>query len=155
MVAVEVAMGRNAEKLMDLAPGEAARVLVQNADEAWLAELQRSLDQWRAHADLDHILGVWNLSQSDAAELFGVTRQAISKWRAQGAPTSRIDALADLSAATDILVRYLKRDRIPAVVRRPSDELGGRSLLDLVGAGRFEDVLGACRRMFQFGDAHA
>ena len=148
-------MGGNAEKLMDLAPGEAARVLVQNADEAWLAELQRSLDQRRAHADLDHILGVWNLSQSDAAELFGVTRQAISKWRAQGVPTSRIDVMADLSAATDILVRYLKRDRIPAVVRRSSDGLGGQSLIELVGAGRFEDVLDACRRMFQFGDTHA
>jgi predicted XRE-type DNA-binding protein len=155
MVAWEVAMGGNAAKLMDLAPGEAARVLVQNADEAWLAELQRLLDQQRAHADLDHILGVWNLSQSDAAELFGVTRQAVSKWRTQGVPTSRIDAVADLSAATDILVRYLKRDRIPAVVRRPSDRLGGMSLLEIVAAGRSENVLGACRRMFQFGDAHA
>ena len=148
-------MGGNAAKLMDLAPGEAARVLVQNADEAWLTELQRLLDQRRAHADLDRILGVWNLSQSDAAELFGVTRQAISKWRAQGVPTSRIDALANLSAATDILVCYLKRDRIPAVVRRPSDGLGGRSLLELVAAGRSEDVVLACRRMFQFGDAQA
>ncbi len=148
-------MSGSAAKLMNLAPSEAARVLVQNADEAWLAELQRSLDQQLAHSDLDHILGVWNLSQSDAAELFGVTRQAISKWRAQGVPTSRIDAVADLSAATDILVRYLKRDRIPAVVRRPSDRLGGMSLLEIVAAGRSEDVLGACRRMFQFGDAHA
>jgi len=87
-------MGGETAKLIDLAPGEAARVLVQNADEAWLSELQRSLDQRRAHADLDRILAVWDLSQTDAADLFHVTRQAVSKWRAQpphacgSAPTS-------------------------------------------------------------------
>lgn len=155
MVAVEVAMGGETAKLINLAPGEAARVLVQTADEAWLSELQRSLDQRRAHADFDRILAVWNLSQTDAAELFHVTRQAIWKWRLQGVPTSRIDTVADLSAATDILVRYLKRDRIPAVVRRPSDRLSGMSLLELVAAGRSQHVLLACRRMFQFADAHA
>jgi hypothetical protein len=155
MVAAEVVMNGETAKLIDLAPDEAARVLVQNADDAWLSELQRSLDQRRSHADLDRILAVWNLSQTAAAELFHVTRQAISKWRAQGVPTSRIDTVADLSAATDILVRYLKRDRIPAVVRRRSDRLQGMSLLDLVAAGRSRDVLLACRGMFQFGDAHA
>jgi len=155
MVAVEVVMSGEPAKLIDLAPSEAARVLVQNADEAWLSELQRSLDQRRAHADLDRILAVWDLSQTDAADLFHVTRQAVSKWRAQGVPTSRIEAVTDLSAATDILVRYLKRDRIPAVVRRPSARLSGLSLLELVAAGRPRDVLLACRRMFQFGDAHA
>ena len=148
-------MNGETAKLINLAPGEAARFLVQNADEAWLSELQRSLDQRRAHADLDRILAVWDLSQTAAAELFQVTRQAISKWRAQGVPTSRIDAVTDLSAATDILVRHLKRDRIPAVVRRSSAQLSGMSLLELVAAGRSRDVLIACRRMFQFGDAHA
>ena len=141
--------------LLDLAPGEAARVLIRNADETWLAELQLSLDRQRAHADLDRILAVWDLSQTDAAKLFRVTRQAIGKWRAQGVPAGRIEAVADLSAATDVLVRHLKRDRIPAVVRRRSARLGGMSLVDLVGAGRSRDVLLLCREMFRFGDAHA
>jgi hypothetical protein len=35
-------------------------------------------------------------------------------------------------AATDVLERYLKRDRIPAVVRRPAPLLGGVSLVDLL-----------------------
>lgn len=147
-------MGTPTVELTDLAPSEAARALLRSADEAWLSELQRSLDRHRARAGFDRILAVWNLSQTDAAALFGVTRQAIAKWRARGVPAGRIEAVADLSSATDLLVRHLKRDRIPAVVRRGSAQLGGLSLLDLVHQGRSRDVLLACRRMFRFGDAH-
>jgi hypothetical protein len=35
-------------------------------------------------------------------------------------------------------------------VRRPVGALGGDSLLDLVGEGRFRDVLVVCRSMFDF-----
>jgi len=148
-------MSADAASLIELAPGEAARVLIRNADETWLSELQRSLDRHRAHADLDRILAIWGLSQSDAAKLFHVTRQAIGKWRTQGVPAGRVETLADLAAATDLLVSHLKRDRIPGVVRRPSDRLGGMSLLELVAAGRSREVLLGCREMFRFGDAHA
>ena len=141
-------------ELTDLAPREAAQVLLRRADEVWLSELQRSLDRQRSRAGFDRVLAVWNLNQSDAAALFGVTRQAIAKWRARGVPAGRLEAVADLSAATDLLVRHLKRDRIPAVVRRGSTQLNGRSLLDLVKQGDTRDVLFACRAMFRFGDAH-
>ncbi len=142
-------------KLLNLAPNEAARILVQSADEAWIFELQRSLDQHRTRTDLDRILAVWDLRQSDAAELFHVSRQAIGKWRTQGVPKNRIEAISDLSASTDLLVRHLKRERIPAVVRRPSPQLGGLSLLDLLAGGHTREILVTCRSMFQFGDAHA
>lgn len=148
-------MAGDTAALIGLAPGEAARVLIQSADEAWLSELQRSLDRHRAHADFDRFLAVWGLSQSDAAKLFHVSRQAIGKWRTQGVPSSRVEALTDLAAATDLLVRHLKRDRIPGVVRRPSARLGGMSLVELVAAGRSREALLGCREMFRFGDVHA
>ena len=47
-------------------------------------------------------------------------RQAIGKWLRQGAPAERKTVLSDLAAATDLLVHYLKRDRIPAAARRVS-----------------------------------
>ena len=147
-------MAGDTAELTDLAPNEAARVLVRSADAVWLSELQRSLDRQRARTGFDRVLAVWNLSQTDAAGLFGVTRQAIAKLRARGVPASRIEAVADLSAATDLLIRHLKRDRIPAVVRRGSAQLDGLALLDLVDQGRTRDVLLACRRMFRFGDTH-
>ncbi len=85
--------------------------------------------------------------------LFGVSRQAVGMWLQRGLPADRLAAVAELAAATDILVRHLKAGRIPAVVRRPAHWLNGKSLLALVGEGRTNDVLVACRRMFSFAGA--
>lgn len=120
----------------------------------WLEELGRALDRHRAHDGLARVLAVWRLSMSEAADLFGVSRQAVSKWQKRGVPNARLEAVVELAAATDLLVRYLKRDRIPAVVRRRAARLDGLSLLDLVRDGRTRDVLDACRAMFEFGNVH-
>jgi DNA-binding transcriptional regulator YiaG len=154
MVAVEAAVTTDTASIVELDPREAAEVLVRSADEAWLRELQRSLDRRRSQIDIDRILDVWDLSQSEVARLFGVSRQAIGKWRRDGAPQAQVPALADLAAATDLLVRHLKRDRIPTVVRRPAAFQGGRSLIDMVAAGSTREVLESCRAMFAFEDAH-
>ena len=148
-------MTAETEWMMELNPKEFAKSLIQKADEAWLSEFTRSLERHRARDDFDRFLAVWNLNQNAAADLFKVSRQAIGKWRTRGVPKNRIEAVAKLSAATDLLVRFLKRDRIPAVVRRPSARLGGQSLLDLAGAGRTHELLMACREMFSFGSVHA
>lgn len=68
-------------------------------------------------------------------------------------PVERAKAIADLAASTDLLVRYLKRDRIPAVVRRPVAALENRSLLDLLADGDTTTLLEACRDMFLFDRA--
>jgi hypothetical protein len=73
----------------------------------------------------------------------------------RGIPSERVRAIGDLAAATDLLVRHLKRDRIPAVVRRPAAALGGQSLVDLLADFRAREVLDACRSMFDFDRAHA
>jgi hypothetical protein len=87
--------------------------------------------------------------------LFGVSRQAVSKWIDTGVPVERSETVADLAAATDLLVHYLKRDRIPAVVRRPIARMSDRSLLDLLAAGESRVVLSACRDMFAFERAQS
>ena len=84
-----------------------------------------------------------------------MSRQTVGEWLRQGAPSDRAGAMADLFAATDLLVRHLERDRIPAVVRRPIPTLGGESLMVLWGRGETRTVLAACRDMFRFDRAHA
>ena len=121
----------------------------------WLDQVAEALDAHRAGDQLGRVLEVWGLSQAEAGRLFGVTRQAVSKWLAAGVPAERTTAVADLAAATDLLVRHLKRDRIPAVVRRPAPALGGRSLLDLVAGGEARRALDATRAMFDPYRAHA
>ena len=138
-----------------LTPREAARRLVESRQgDEWLDAFAEQLDRHRAGQSLARTLEVWHLSQSAAARLFGVSRQAISKWIEKGAPAERAEVIADLAAATDLLVRYLKRDRIPAVVRRPITALQDRSLLGLLERGRSTEVLQACRDMFSFDQAH-
>jgi hypothetical protein len=100
------------------------------------------------------MLEVWGLNQSDAARMFSVSRQAIAKWSATGPPSERAAALADLSAATDLLVRYLRRERVPAVVRRPVDAAGGRTLLQIATSSPAEALV-RCREMFDFAQVQA
>lgn len=123
-------------------------------DPGWLDRLASALDTRRDVAPLQRVMSVWGLTQADIGELMGVSRQAVSKWLVAGIPADRADGVADLAAATDVLVRYLKRDRIPAVVRRPAPALAGRSLLEIVADGDTHGVLLACRAMFDVAAVH-
>ena len=133
-----------------LGPEEAAdrTFAAHEEDSAWLDAFTERLDRLRGGASFARTIevwGVWGLSQAEAARLFGVSRQAAGKWLQKGAPPERASAMADLAAATDLLVRHLKRDRIPAVVRRPS----------AVGARQDADGAGSLPRHVRFHRAHA
>ncbi len=124
-------------------------------EDAWLDAFTENLDRRRARDGFARTLKVWNISQTEAARVFGVSRQAVSKWLRQGIPPERATAISDLAAATDLLVLHLKRDRIPAVVRRPIQTLGGVTLMDLLAQGDTRTLLETCRDMFRFERAHA
>lgn len=138
--------------ILDSNPEEAAEQIFRahRHETARLDAFTESLDHRRAGESLARTLDVWGTSQAEAARLLGVSRQAVGKWLQRGAPPARAGALADLAAATDLLVRHLKRDRIPAVVRRPIPALGDVSLVDLLARGDTRSLLRACRDMFRF-----
>jgi len=144
------------EQVARLDPKSAAQQLIDARKQhgGWLDEFSEQLDRQRNAAAMERVLTVWGLNQSDAARIFGVSRQAISKWLAQGVPAERAEAIADIAAATDLLVHHLKRDRIPAVVRRRAAALDNQSLLSMLERQSFRDVLAACRALFAFGEAH-
>ncbi len=141
-----------AEALLD--PREAAEELAVSHSAEWLDAFSEALERQRAGSELRRILRTWGLSQSEAARRFGVSRQSVGKWLASGVPSSRVAAVADLSAATDLLEHYLKRDRIPGVVRRSARALSNRSLLDLLDVGDHGGILAGCRAMFDFSQTH-
>ena len=135
----------------DIEPEELAdQIAAAHGDSPlWLDRFAAELDRRRGIGELRRVLEVWGLNQSDAARMFSVSRQAIAKWAAGGPPPERAATLADLAAATDLLVRYLRRERVPAVVRRPVDAAGGRSLLQVATSAPAE-ALEQCRAMFDF-----
>jgi hypothetical protein len=128
-------------------PAAAAAEISVAVDDPWTQEFLRALDARVRTAPLERFLAAWDLSAAGAGRVFGVSRQAVAKWRGSGVPDDRAVALADLVAATDILERYVRRDRIPAVVRRPAELLGGRSLLELAEAGEHAEVRRGAARM--------
>ena len=140
-----------------LGPEEAAEQIFRTYQDegAWLDAFTESLDRQRAGRSFARTLAVWALSQAEVARLFGVSRQAVGKWLRHGVPPERAGAISDLAAATDLLVRHLKSDRIPAVVRRPIPSRDGISLMDLLARGDTPTLLAVCRDMFRFDRAHA
>jgi len=137
-----------ARALPSLTPSRAADAVMAEAGEEWTRAFVAELGR-RLHGDaLEQFLTVWAVSAADAARMFGVSRQAVGQWRAAGVPEDRLVMLADVSAATDLLLRYVRADRIAAVVRRPAEVLSGSSLLDLALAGRTAEVRAAVAAMF-------
>jgi hypothetical protein len=106
------------------------------------------LDRHVRRSPLERLVRLWDLSNAEAGRFFGVSRQAFAQWLAGDPPASRATAIADLAAATDGLDRHVKRERIPAVVRRKAQALGGRSLLDLARAGLHRELREAIEAMF-------
>ncbi len=133
---------------MDMEPEAAAAVVADRADAEWTRRFVDELDRAVRTDPLERFIELWGLSNAAAAKIFGVSRQAFSKWLRSGPPSARASAIADLSAATDLLDRYVKRDRIPAVVRRDAPMLGDRSLLDVAAQGNTAAVADAVASMF-------
>ncbi|HVC67058.1 MAG TPA: hypothetical protein VND44_05640 [Acidimicrobiales bacterium] len=116
------------------AESERAAVALVSADAEVAARLAQHLERQLSAEPLDRFERVWQLSASQAAAVFGVSRQAYAKWHTGGIPPDRRVDVRLADEATAQLLAFVKVDRIPAVVRRPSPSLGGRSLLDVARA---------------------
>lgn len=113
-------------------------VLRTGGDADMLRQIVDRLDHQLNASSLQRTVRLWDISATQLAEMFRISRQAASKWIADGAPASRRDQVAVLGQATDLLDQWVKRERIPAVVRRPVEALGGRTRLEVARAGEFE-----------------
>jgi hypothetical protein len=120
-------------------PGQVAVALVA-ADADAAARLAQALERGLSAEPLDRVERVWQLSASQAAGCFGVSRQAYAKWHTSGVPADRRAEVRLADDATRLLLDHVRVDRVPAVVRRPVERLGGRSLLDLARTDGFGAV---------------
>jgi hypothetical protein len=126
---------------MSIVESMANEVLLRSGGDAdVLRRIIDRLDHELNAGPLQRTVRLWDLSATQLGEMFGISRQAASKWLAEGAPASRRDQVALLGQATDLLDQWVKRERIPAVVRRPVEALGGRTRLEVALAGEFETL---------------
>ncbi len=124
---------------MTLADSLSKEIMVRSAGRPdVLRQVIDRLDHQLNASPLQRTVRLWDISATQLGRMFGISRQAASKWLAEGAPAGRRDQVALLGQTTDLLDQWLKRERIPAVVRRPVDALGGMTRLDVALAGEFE-----------------
>jgi hypothetical protein len=148
MVAVDMWLREDVDMDISLAPEEVARELVDSADAAWLRNLVDALDREVRTDPLTRLTSLWDLSKAGAARIFGVSRQAFSKWLESGPPADRADDVAAVDDITTLLDRYVKRERIPAVVRRESPRFGDRSIIERLEAGDYAQTTELVRATF-------
>lgn len=148
MVAVDIELRDNWPMDIGVAPDEMARELVGSAEAGWLRQLVDALDREVRREPLNRLTTLWDLSNAGAARVFGVSRQAFSKWLAKGPPADRADDVAAVDDITGLLDRYVKRERIPAVVRRASQRFDGLSIIERLEAGDYRSTADLVREMF-------
>ncbi len=99
---------------------------------------------------IDEIRQILGLSETAFARLFGVSRQAVEKWRLHGVPPGRS---ADLDRCLEIagaLKARLIEARIPQIVRTPAPALGGRTVLDVLQADGPEPVYRYLHQLYSY-----
>ncbi len=149
MVAVDIRLRDNVGVTENTASAiELAHELAESADADWIRELVDALDREIRRRPLERLISLWGLSNAAAARLFGVSRQAFSKWLVNGPPPDRADDVSRVEAITDLLDRYVKRERIPAVVRRPAAVFDDRSIIEHLEQGGYREVAAAVASMF-------
>ena len=148
MVAVDVWLRDNEGMDLSVRADELARELIDSADPDWLRELIDLLDREVRTSPLERLVTHWELSNAAAARLFGVSRQAFAKWLHNGPPAERVDDVTTVDNITILLDRYVKRERIAAVVRRPSTNLDGRSILETLEDGNYQEAERSIRSTF-------
>ena len=94
------------------------------------------------------VLGMISGTSADAIEVVACDIDGAPPTLSLTVMAARTAAIADLAAATDLLDRYVKRERIPAVVRRKAERLGNRSLLEIAQRGDTRAVADHVAEMF-------
>jgi transcriptional regulator with XRE-family HTH domain len=90
---------------------------------------------------LNQVRDMFDLTNTEFADLFGVTRQAIEQWERVGdVPAARRARLANLLSVGEILERKLQPGRLPLIARRPAAAYGGQTMLEMVRVGRDQEL---------------
>jgi len=100
---------------------------------------------------LVRVKDLFDLTNSEVADLFGVKRQAVDQWEESGdVPTARREKLANLLSVGELLARKLTSGRLPLVARRRADVYGGITMLDMVAADRDAELRELTERAFDW-----
>jgi len=88
------------------------------------------------------VADIFDLNDTELARLFGVSRQAVRSWMNAGkVPGSRQAKAQTIFRIAQSLLRNLKPESVPGVVRRPTQWFGNESILAMIAKDRHQAVL--------------
>jgi hypothetical protein len=99
---------------------------------------------------LESVADTFALSDTDLSRLFGVSRQRIAQWKAEGVPVSHRSKLNALARLAEVLSHNLLPDRIPGIMRESAPALGGKSMLEALAESRDNEVLARVEASFDW-----
>jgi DNA-binding transcriptional regulator YdaS (Cro superfamily) len=130
--------------------GQATRDVDMHHFRWFVKEVAESNHEREQASPLRRAMETFDLTGSAMADLMGVKRQAVDKWLLAGPPPDRAPKIAAIAEIGDIL-RHRLREGLPiAVVRRPADAYGGRTMLEVIAADEHEWLLRSVRDSFDF-----
>ena len=113
--------------------------------------MKQALDR-EANQVLDEIKGVFALSETELADLFGVRRPSLSGWREEGIPPARQATAEQLLDLARVLAREVIASRIPQIVRTPDAWLDNRTILQTIQRDGTAPVYGYLHRLFAYAE---
>lgn len=130
--------------------GQASRDVDVHHFRWFVKQVAESNHEREQASPLRRAMDTFDLTSSDVAGLMGVKRQAVDKWLLAGPPPERAPKIAAIAEIGDILWHRL-RDGLPvAVVRRPAEAYGGRTMLEVIAADEHEWLLRSVKDSFDF-----
>jgi DNA-binding transcriptional regulator YdaS (Cro superfamily) len=130
--------------------GQATRDVDVHHFRWFVKQVAESIHERERASPLRRAMDTFDLTSSDMAQLMGVTRQAVDKWLLAGPPPERAPKIAAIAEMGDIL-RHRLREGLPvAVVRRPADAYGGRTMLEVIAADEHDWLLQSVKDSFDF-----
>lgn len=121
---------------------------------AWLLKSFGDIELEQRHAEpLRRAMAIFDLSSRDVSEMMGVTRQAVEKWLVTGPPPDRLAKIGALAQIADTLQHRLRAGMPAAVVRRPAEAYGGRSMLEVMADDEHDWLAESVRASFDYAAA--
>lgn len=108
-----------------------------------------TLDKKSSRA-IEEIRSIFGLSETRTARLFGVSRQAVDKWRVAGVPAGRMADVDRVLEIARVFKKRLKAERIPQAVTTPAKGLHGSTILEVLERSGPEPVYRYLHELYSY-----
>lgn len=100
--------------------------------------------------DLRFVRTAFGLSDEELADLFKIRRSSLAGWREHRIPLGRRATVARLVELARVLVRDVRHERLPEIVRTPDAWLGGKTILQTIADDGPDAVYAYLHRLFSY-----